>query len=193
MIDREPAPESGDGAGLAPRPPARRAVRWALNALLLFHVAAIAVAPAAVEPASDLAHSAWELFAPYLQALHLNNGYHFFAPEPTESTLIAFEAERADGTVVRGRFPDRSTRPRLLYHRHFMLSEHLGDAPPEARDAWHDSIARHLGHAHGAVKVRLTEVTHLLSTPERIRDGARLDDPESYEERPLGEFACDGD
>ena len=83
---------------------------------------------------------------PYLQILYLNHGYQFFAPEPGESTLLAFEAERDDGTVVRGRIPDRTTWPRLLYHRHFMLTEHMSDAPRRAPAV----VARFLRAAHRA-------------------------------------------
>ena len=90
---------------------------------------AIIIAPAAVSPSSDLVQAGWDLFQPYLQILYLNHGYHFFAPEPGDSTLLAFQAERADGTVVSGRIPNRGIVPRLLYHRHFMLTEQMKDAP----------------------------------------------------------------
>ena len=102
--------------GTRPRPPAapppgRGLLRWAVNLWLVFHLAAIIIAPASVSPSSDLVHSGWEVVRPYLQFLYLNHGYHFFAPEPGESTLLAFVAHRQDGTVVRGRIPTRSTGP----------------------------------------------------------------------------------
>ena len=162
-----------------------------VNLWLLFHVAAIIIAPAALEPASDLARSAHDLFQPYLDALYLDHGYHFFAPEPEESTLLSFEAERPDGTVIRGRIPDRATQPRLLYHRYFMLTEHMKDADEELRDLWHQSYAHHLGKEFGATRVKLIQQTHLLPSMERIREGGRLTDPESYEDHPLGDFPCD--
>jgi hypothetical protein len=167
-------------------------LRLAVNLWLVFHLAAIIIAPAAVGPASDLVLSAWDQFQPYLEVLYLNHGYHFFAPEPEESTLLVFEAERADGTVVRGRIPDRSTQPRLLYHRYFMLTEHMNDASEELRPIWYESYAQHIGRQYGAVKVRLIKQTHLLPTRERILEGGRLSDPESYEDETLGEFPCDG-
>jgi hypothetical protein len=173
------------------RPPGRRLLRLAVNLWLVLHVTAIIVAPAMVGPASDLVHDAWGLFQPYLEALYLDHGYHFFAPEPDESHLLAFEAERPDGTTVRGRIPDRSTRPRLLYHRYFMLTEHMAEVDEESRKLWHESYAQHIGREHGATSVRLIQQTHLLPSRERIRDGGRLTDPESYEDEPLGEFPCD--
>jgi hypothetical protein len=191
-VHAEPAPIA-DGSGLPLRRPGRSPWRWALNCWLVFHLSAIIIAPAAVSPSSELSRSSWDLVHPYLELLYLNHGNQFFAPEPGESTLLAFEAERCDGTVVRGRIPDRSTGPRLLYHRYFMLTEHMSDAPPELGPLWHESYARQIGDRFGAVRVRLTQQTHLLPSMERVRDGGRLDDPESYEERLLGEFPCDGD
>ena len=73
-----------------------------------------------------------------------------------------------------------------------MLTEHMSRSPEELRDQWHDSYAQHIGHAYGASRVKLIQQTHLLSSVERIREGRRLDDPESYEDHPLGDFRCDG-
>jgi hypothetical protein len=179
------------GARLDTGPPRgleRRWLRRAVSFWLVFHLAAIIVAPAAVAPASELARGACRLFQPYLGALYLDHGYHFFAPEPAESTLVAYVAEREDGTVVRGRIPDRTTVPRLLYHRYFMLTEHMNDAPEDVAGLWHASYAEHIARAYDAVRVRLIQQTHNLPTMERVREGGRLDDPESYEERELGVF-----
>lgn len=144
-----------------------------------------------VSPSSDLVRSAWNVCQPYLEGLYLNHGYHFFAPEPGESTLLAFVAERPDGTVVRGRIPARETQPRLLYHRYFMLTEHMNIAEPTLREAWYGSYANHLCRKYGATKVSLTRVTHNLPSPDMVRSGIRLNDPRSYEEQALGFFRCD--
>lgn len=169
----------------------RRSYRWVINVWLVFHLAAIIIAPAAVGPSSELVHAAWDCFEPYLEILYLNHGYHFFAPEPEESTLLSYEADRPDGTVIRGRIPDPAVSPRLLYHRYFMLTEHMRNAPEELRDLWHRSYAAQIGRQYGANHVSLIRQTHLLSTRERIREGGRLSDPESYEDHPLGDFRCD--
>ena len=124
-----------------------------VNVWLVFHLAAIIIAPAAVGPSSELVHAAWDCFQPYLELLYLNHGYHFFAPEPEESTLLSYEAERPDGTVVRGRIPDPAIGPRLLYHRYFMLTEHMRNAPDELRDLWHRSYAEQIGRQYGARRV----------------------------------------
>ena len=108
-----------------PRRTGRKLLRGIVNVWLVVHLSAIIIAPASVSPSSDLTRSIWSLFRPYLQVLYLNHGYHYFAPEPSESTLLAFVAERPDGTVVRGRIPNFDIAPRLLYHRHFMLTEQM--------------------------------------------------------------------
>jgi len=163
-------------------------LRWAVNIWLVFHISAIIIAPASVAPSSDLIQAAWGVFQPYLQLLYLNHGYHFFAPEPSESTLLAFAAERADGTVVRGRIPSPSMHPRLLFHRHFMLTEHMRDAPEEIQQEWVGSYAQHICRKYGAVRVSLTGQLHNLPTMEMVRAGVRLDDPTSYENEPFGVF-----
>lgn len=172
----------------SPRGLERRWLRRVVSAWLGIHLAAIVIAPAAVEPASDLAREICGYFEPYLGVLYLDHGYHFFAPEPAESTLLAYVAEREDGTIVRGRIPDRSTQPRLLYHRYFMLTEHMSDAPEEVERLWHESYANHILREQGASRVTLIQQTHNLPTMERVQNGGRLDDLESYEDRELGVF-----
>lgn len=179
------------GAPLDARPPRgleRRWLRRLVSAWLVFHLAAIIIAPAAVAPASELAGRTCRYFLPYLGALYLDHGYHFFAPEPVGSTLLRYVAERKDGTVVEGVIPDRKTQPRLLYHRYFMLTERMGEAPEGLERRWQESYARRIAREQDAVKVTLIERFHKLPTMERIREGGRLDDPEGFEETELGVF-----
>ena len=66
--------------------------------------------------------AAW--VSPFHRALFLGHGYRFFAPNPGPSHLVQYKITRADGTQLEGAFPDREKiKPRLLYHRWFMLSE----------------------------------------------------------------------
>lgn len=77
-------------------------------------------------------------FRPYINAMYLNHGYAFFAPNPGPSHLVRYRIEFDDGREpIEGVFPDLKTqRPRLLYHRHFMLAESLYSlyTPPEEPD-----------------------------------------------------------
>jgi hypothetical protein len=133
----------------------------------------------------------WRVFRPYLLVLYLNHGYNFFAPEPTPSTLLKFEAKGPNGTVLkRGQIPDPSLQPRLFYHRHLLLTEHIAIAPPDVQAAWFNSYARHLCHKYRAASVHLTHIIHYPPFMESVRDGVGLGDSTSYSETDLGDFSC---
>lgn len=174
-----------------PSPCKRRWLRRLVSVVLAYHLAAIIIAPAAVSPSSQVVQSTWRYFRPYLQFFYLNHGYHFFAPEPGSSTLVGYTLEFPDGTTQVGRFPHRGIAPRLLYHRHFMLSEFLGFIPDDEEQPWHRSYAHHLCRTYGATKVSLSRINHMLPTPEAIREGRTLDDSEGFTEVPLGSYSCD--
>ncbi len=162
--------------------------------MLVLHLVAIASVPLAMHPASPLSVGTWRLFRPYLDSLYLNHGFHFFAPDPGPSHLIRFELDFADGQHSEGVFPNpHEQSPRLLYHRHFMLSEEanrlaVDDSRAESLKALTQSFADHLLATHDASKVRLFLRRHFIPTPEQVSGGMSLDAPELYAERPLGEF-----
>jgi hypothetical protein len=132
--------------------------RLLLSFLLLVHVFAVFVGPWAMPPqGSQLANSIAAVFGPYLQALYLDNGYRFFAPEPGPSHLIRYEADLANGETVEGIFPTRNEQwPRLLYHRYFMLSEFAYSL--ESRATFLNDQKEQLERA-GEQNVRLTAQT----------------------------------
>lgn len=185
-----PAPSAPPNAGGSP-PPRRRWLRRLISLCILYHIAAIFVAPAAVAPSSEIVQVAWRAFRPYLQFFYLNHGYHYFAPEPSSSTLVGYTLEFEDGKTETGRFPHRGIAPRLLYHRHFMLTEFLGFIDDDEEQPWHRSYARHLCKTYNAKKVSLSRITHLLPTAQGIREGRTLDDSEGFTEVPLGSYSCD--
>jgi hypothetical protein len=164
-----------------------------VNVWLVYHLAGIVIAPYSVPPSSRLVQNARRGIAAYVQIFFLDHGYHYFAPEPGNSTLVAYVLELPNGKRETGRIPNRGIRPRLLYHRHFMLTEFLAASenyPPAVRTELLRAMARELCHEHGALRVTLSQVTHRLPTMERIRAGGTLDD--NYTEEPLGTFSCDG-
>jgi hypothetical protein len=188
------------------------AVRGIVSALVLFHLtAAIVAALVAAPPYSELWFNAASVFRPYVNAADLNHGYRFFAPDPGPSHLVRYHLEFADGSVRDGKFPDlEQQRPRLLYHRYFMLSEHLfglygawqqilesrqGPAPlaerqemnKVARDsealyrAFAKSYADELLRRNGAKQVTLELIEHVIPRPQDVAAGRqRLDDPALY-------------
>ena len=112
----------------------RRWFRRIIGILLLFHVASIVVAPASVEPTSPFWLGAWRFAKPYVQVTFLDQGWNFFSPEPGPSTLISYRAHLPNGSVVEERMPSKQVWPRLLYHRHFMLTSYVGYQPEEGQD-----------------------------------------------------------
>jgi hypothetical protein len=163
--------------------------RWYLlaSAAIAFHLLAVWTAPFAVPPSSPFAGTMAMALRPYLDAAFLNHGYKFFAPDPGPTHLVRYELEMPDGTKRVGRFPDLKEQwPRLLYHRHMMLSERL-EGPPESPwiQAYARSYSEHLRQRHGARKVTLYLVTHALAYPDQVTAGMKLDDPSLYQERQV--------
>lgn len=159
---------------------------------LVIHLVALVIAPLAVAPASPLWQRTWQVFRPYLERMNLNHGYHFFAPEPGPSHLVRYELRFDDGHIEHGIFPNvQQHRPRLRYHRHFMLSEFLNnlaidDSRRELFDAVTRSYAEHLRHEHHAAEATLTLRRHYVPSPQHVSSGKRLDDLSLFAERPLG-------
>jgi len=187
-------------------PPRFNIWRAAVSAALVFHLFAIVAAPfAGPPPKSRLSDLIAAPFRPYLNAINANHGYRFFGPDPGPSHLVRYRLELDDGSLLEGQFPDLAEhRPRLLYHRYFMLSEHLNDmlpprdAPPEAvRPAEQlfqqivRSYARELLDRHDARRVTLELVEHGIADPSDVARGMPLDDPRLYRTLPLGSFAAD--
>jgi hypothetical protein len=146
---------------------------------------------------------------PYVEFLFLDHGYFFFAPNPGPSHLFRARLEFADGRApLEITFPDRNQqRPRLLYHRHFMLAEQLhsdfvpSQPPPEiasdpeqtarwqfARQTYElrrKSFEDHLRSTYGASNVVLTRLEHTLYTPGEFEATPKpLDAADTYRELP---------
>ncbi|MFO1008152.1 MAG: hypothetical protein U0929_19490 [Planctomycetaceae bacterium] len=191
MCADQPLPKPTDAA--ASETPDRIHGLWwkcLVSLWLCYHFAGLIVSPASIPPSSQLVRNCWRYCGPYLQALYMNQGHHFFAPDPGASTLVSYMVERPDGTKVEGQIPNRAISPRLLYHRHFMLTESLAniDSNSRAYSLLVRSLARELCAENGGEAITLTRVTHLLPSPEWIRAGERIDDPSHYEQQPLGRF-----
>ncbi len=172
------------------------AIRWVKlvgSCCILFHLIAVAAAPASVPPAPATAGRVFACVEPYLQFTFLNHGYHFFAPDPGSSSLIEYTAVMENGDRIWGRIPDKSRhRPRLLYHRYFMLTEFLGSLPEsqvELRQSVAGTYALPLLEQYGADKVELSYVVHELSTREEILAGRQLTDPSKYLVNQLGTYS----
>lgn len=159
--------------------------------LIVLHLLAVFIAPASVGPSSDLVRNTWSVMSPYLHATNLNFGYHFFAPEPSSTTLVEYTAVRPGGEQIHGYIPDRKTMyPRLLYHRYFMLTEYLGNtsANDPMRKVLVRTYANQIMKNHQATSVELIKVTHRLQPRERILLGADINDLDTFDREELGVF-----
>lgn len=198
--------------------------KWqaAISVLLLFHLSAIALFPWTVPPASRLARWVFgnPVYRHYVEVMYLDHGFKFFAPNPgTQARSVRYVLEFQDGSTEEGILPDREKHwPRLRYHRHFMLTEHLpvappryatkyqqhlGVAPPDAPTEpppgppillpqYVDSYGSHLLATSGAQRVTLYEQLHYVAVIEDVARGMKLDDPVLFEERFLGTVTADG-
>lgn len=156
-----------------------------LNLWLVFHVFSVFIAPAGMPPSSPLLVDAARIARPYNELLFLQHGYHFFAPDPGPSTLISWRIDRAGDIPIRGRFPDTSTSPRLLYHRYFMLAENVRAFSPEVRDRTLTGYARHFSRQHDASEITLSFISHAPSSITRMLAGGTLSDRETYYEEVI--------
>lgn len=112
---------------LKPLPPWSLPVRIAVLVALMLYLLIVVLAPL-TNPAGapHLTTPVAQKVKPIHEALYLNHGYRFFAPDPGPSHSVLYEIETAAGEKIKGHFPDRdNTSPRLLYHRWFMLSESM--------------------------------------------------------------------
>jgi hypothetical protein len=175
------------------------AARLAASAPIALYLAAVVLPPlAGPPPASELANRLLQPFRPLVGALSLGHGYRFFAPDPGPGHSIRWTIERADGGRLSGSLPDRNTdRPRLLYHRRFMIAEKIAplvppvDAPAavrrEARVEWLPlvkGVAGQLLARHEGAQVTLELVEHYLPGPEEL---IALEEGRAGEPRNAGE------
>jgi hypothetical protein len=189
--------------------------RIGISVLLLLHLTIVIIVPLSMpppqSPGSPLAQRILGWVRPYVDAFQVSHFYGFFAPNPGPSHLVHYELEMPDGKTVTGEIPDLKRKfPRLLYHRHFMLSEKLANMapanppqrPPETagpedikeweqayarwelqRDAFQAvarSYARHMQSTTGARSVQLGLVEHAIPGPVAVINGQKLDDPALY-------------
>jgi hypothetical protein len=174
------------------------------SALVVFHLLAVFIAPmwfASGQQSPVIAPLA-RTYRPYIEAMYLNHGYAFFAPEVGPSHLVEYKLSFAGGRPAEtGRFPDKNQQwPRLLYHRHFMLSEslytysNLPPLPPAApqsikeryaaslqqRDLLKASLANHLRHTRHADGAELHRIEHRLLLVDQFLGGKKLADADTF-------------
>ena len=86
----------------------------------------------------------WVPVRPYVQLVFLDQGWNFFAPEPGPSTLVSYRAETSTGKVIEGRIPNKRIKPRLFYHRHFMLTSYMGYQQEDVQEVLCEGFIDHI-------------------------------------------------
>jgi len=184
------------------------AVRAVASLAIVLHLLGVILPPlAGPPPASLLANQAIQPFRPYVGLLYLGHGYRFFAPDPGPGHSLRFAVIQRDGGIVEGSIPDADRdRPRLLYHRRFMIPEKLAalvpppDAPAQIRrEAKRDwlplvrAIAGELLRRHDGLTASIDLVEHDLPTPADMLEAKRAGEGGEYLGDdlviPLGTFA----
>jgi hypothetical protein len=180
-------------------------LRLGLSIVVVLHLAAVFAPPLAFQtgPSSSVGSMLWPLQG-YGEFLYLNRGYAFFAPDPGPSHLIQAAITTETGAVSERMYPDRDQQwPRLLYHRHFMISEfleeiyeapgppaELAEIDPEMAAEWvrrraryehvRQSITDHLRHETGQ-EVAIRRIEHLVPNLGEFRqEPVSLTDERSY-------------
>lgn len=147
-----------------------------------------------------------QITAPYVEWMYLDHGYFFFAPNPgpghlVECSIVPTVTGGQDAEPKKWIFPDKNElRPRLLYHRFFMLSEFYNDRfapediPAEAKkdqeflnrwrfdrgfyESLQGSITRSIIHHHNAESVKLSRIERMLPESDQVlRENWKLNDP----------------
>lgn len=181
-------------AGSSPRRPGRPAplVRVAASIFILWHFTGYFLAALSVPLSSDLVINLAQKppMQWYLDALYMNQGHSFFAPDVGPGHLIRYQLfDQSGREIEHGDLPSRKDHwPRLLYHRYMMLadqSEVATDDKP-TRERWErkylEAFGRHLLRTNeNAQSIRLQRYAHWPPPRGVVQKGTKLTDPAGYE------------
>lgn len=198
-------------------PPATlgRRTKIAISTLVLVHLWAVIAEPIRFSTRgpggpSPAASALRRPVGAYVDFAYLSHGYAFFAPDPGPSHLVQASWTDNQGTVQTQTFPDLNDQwPRLLYHRHFMLTEFLHNMhqpaaiPPDvprdgvefrdwrtARDRYEmirGDFANHLAKANGVADVQIDRIEHRMpGIPEFLDEQIHLQHERLYFTLPDG-------
>lgn len=167
-----------------------RWVRVLVSVAIVWHLFAVFITPFSIPPYTSglvqrLALSNYVTW--YIRPLYLNQGYHFFAPDPEATYIVRYRVVGADGKEILGQLPDLDKQwPRLRYHRYMMLANQaqltLRGEPVEQRvRAMLRVYARELLREYEGTEARVEHVVHNILRPADVLDGTKLDDPRTYQ------------
>lgn len=114
----------------------------------------------------------YPLFAPYIEFLHLDSGWAFFAPDPNTGRLVRYSVQSADGITHTHLLTEKLQRSDPAYLRLTTLSAAIKTDTPEVIQ----SVAQRLCRMHASEhpqSIRFTLVRQTRITPEEYEAGHR--------------------
>jgi hypothetical protein len=205
---QKPRP-AGPAGERAPRGKGRwpTVVRVLISLLIVWHFTSIFVAALCIPgPSSPLAYKVHESrpMQWYLNALYLNQGHSFFAPDVGPGHLIHYELfDRSNRLLEESSLPSKKEHwPRLLYHRYFMLADQTDGwfQNKQDREFWQrqflEAFGRHLLSLNkDAQSVRIRRYAHWpLPVDYLIQDPNNpVPDRKRGYERMMGDMQREGE
>jgi hypothetical protein len=109
-------------------------IRIAISVWILWHFAGVFLAALSIGVTSPLVMNVAQKppMQWYLDALYLNQGHSFFAPDVGPGHIVSYELfDQSNRVIDKGTLPDKKEHwPRLFYHRHMMLADQA-DTPSD--------------------------------------------------------------
>lgn len=166
----------------------RRAALALGSAFVAWHAVAMLLGTA---PPSYLHGELMPLFRGYIEALHIDGRWGFFAPNPSAGRLLRYRVERANGVSDEHPFTEALRRTDPAYLRFTTLSSAADSEYPEVQR----SVAQALCRRHAALAPRhihFVGLQQLRITPEQVEAGGHALDAAQLERVELGSVRCEG-
>jgi hypothetical protein len=167
--------------------PWRRAFGLAIgSAFLLWHSLVLLIGCA---PPSYSVSQIYPFFAPYIEFLHLDGGWSFFAPDPNTGRLVRYSVRSADGVTRAYRLTENLQRSDRAYLRFTTLSAAVRPDYPEVIH----SVAQRLCRQHASENpqsVQFTLARQTRITPEEYEAGHRPLDADFLRLEDLPAVTC---
>ncbi len=131
----------------------------------------------------------YPLFAPYIELLHLDGGWAFFAPDPSTGRLVRYSVQGADGLTHTYRLTENLQRSDPAYLRMTTLSAAINADSPQVVH----SVAQRLCRMHAAQNpqsVRFTIARQIRITPDEFEAGHRPLDADFLHLEDLPSVVC---
>jgi len=168
--------------------PLLRRAAYALASLFaLWHGAALLLGTA---PPSYLHGQVMPLFRGYIEVLHLDGHWAFFAPDPTAGRLLRYRVEQASGASTEHAFTEALRRGDANYLRFTTLAGNVDGSSP----ALMRSVAQALCRRHAALapqQIHFVVLQQQRITPEQVEGGLQALDPALLERVELDGVRCD--